>query len=116
MGWKDWPYWLKGAITTFGIFIVLFGILNLAGWIIGEKCVPIGDVCYDKYIPFLLPFYKIFRSLDIIYYVITPFLDCVDNEWVGCEFVHVVTIWPSFILIAIIIGLIYGKIRTRKNM
>ena len=34
MGWKDWPYWLKGGLISL-IFLVFFPITIIASCIIG---------------------------------------------------------------------------------
>lgn len=114
MGWSEWSYWRKGSIITFLVFAIMYSFLWIGGWIISEKCVPIGDVCYDKYNPILVPFQKILVSTDVVYYIVTPFVGCSSDAWFGCELWHIFTIPLSIILISIILGWLYGKWKNRK--
>jgi len=106
--------WLKGTIITFIIIFVYWAIVAFVSWIIGEKCGLIGDTCYNKYNPIIAPFEKAIRGMDFMYYIATPFMSCRSTLWFGCSFERIWTLPASVILISLIVGLIYGKIKRKK--
>ena len=90
MGWKDWPYWIKGGVIGLGIFIVMF-LLSYIILMLGCMDRVIYLLSIKSGIMFPTPcllVYFFFAS-----YSIMPFV---------------------FIVIGAIIGLIVGKIKSKK--
>lgn len=104
---KTKRYWLRGGV----IGLAVFAVYDLITYFIQEPCVSVGNACYDKIKPIIIPISNFFSSIDVFYYLISPFIEGVS--WFGKEFYHVFTIWPSVILIGIIIGYLYGKIKNK---
>jgi len=88
MGWKDWPYWLKGGIigTVLATLIILIvGFIALS-------------ICYENCPPFI-------KNSLFIFILPSYFLPGVIAD-------VAIIIWNF--LIGALIGFIYGKIKSRK--
>ena len=106
---KQKRYWLRGIIVA-GFIL---GVYQLIVWLIGEKCTPIGDICYNTYNIWLIPISNFLSIINVFYYLTAPFF----NPSPGWEFLtHVFTIWPSFIFWGALFGYFYGKIKNRNKI
>ena len=96
-------YWLRGNLVSLiiGIIYALFVYYS------GNTCNSIGDFCNNNIHTLTIFVTNLFISIDIFYYIISSII----ND----SFLHLITIWPSMLLIGGIIGWIYGKIKNRGN-
>ncbi len=106
---KQKRYWLRGTVIS-GLIL---GAYQLIVWLIGEKCLPIGDACYNTFNVWLIPISNFLSTIDVFYYLVAPFSDTTP----GWEFlIHVFTIWPSFIFLGLLFGWFYGKFKNRNKI
>ncbi|MBI5803559.1 hypothetical protein HY448_02640 [Candidatus Pacearchaeota archaeon] len=98
MGWKEWPYWLKGGIL--GTIIYLFFIM--IAYFLGKVAPDIGYMLsvifflYDEFISYLTsPIFKLFDFIPYIGYLLFGI------KILGLPFI-----------IGALIGWIYGKIKS----
>jgi hypothetical protein len=93
MGWKEWPYWLKGGIIFARIFVIIFLLQGILPF-----CAPTGFLVISRWF--------------------FPFAGWLGNISSCVAYGDV----PGFILRWIVIGLvfgslvgwIYGKIKSKK--
>jgi len=121
MAFKDWlkskPYWLKGTISTLMILFIFSFIISITITGVDKYCMRDGagtsyyDTCNNAFEPFIFSMLSITEALNIIFLIIEPFLDC---SWFACLYISIYTEYLSYILISIIVGLIYGKIKSKK--
>jgi hypothetical protein len=115
MGWKDWPYWLKGGVLAIPIGFILFfvGILLV---MVGNylACPQAGEgVCRNDlfsvtggFLVFMLTWsVKYISSLDV------------QNELqiYFYNFLKIILPIIQVFLVGIIVGWIYGKIKSRNQ-
>lgn len=100
MGWRDWPYWVKGGLIGILIFIVyyflqiFFGLACMGGYNSNNPsflCVSANTISGFIGNIFFLPFKLI-------------------PEFEGIE----IAMFIYFVILFAIIGLIYGKIKNRN--
>ncbi len=110
MGWKDWPYWVKGGIIAIIVHIILLPLLLLSIWT--SYSTPPTDagaigaaILFGASIgPFISPF--IFGILPMP----IPFSSVVGYYLIGFIFPIII-----YFILGAIIGLVYGKIKSRKD-
>ena len=106
MGWKDWPYWVKG-----GIIFAFIGLFVLCYFVFFEKIPGISVPCPWESQPGESPSSieifcdKLPRSIDgwlqWEYYPFKAFL---------IRFIFIIV----FVMVGLLIGWIYGKIKAKK--
>ena len=101
MGWKNWPYWLKGGIigATIGIFLVSLFLYASEGEEISYPDILLWGGYLFTWIP----------SVRKLFFDISQFTSYnynVNVRIIGGPF--------FYILLGLIIGLIIGKIKNRK--
>ena len=97
MGWKNWPYWLKGGIIATLIYIIVsvytLPQLNLPTPL-GIKQL-LGLILFPSY---------------LVYFIIGAFIRVTSTTIILIDIISI----PLYFIIGAIIGLIYGKIK-KKN-
>src|SRR3989344_1138600 len=115
MGWKDWPYWLKGGIVLTILYVLFSGII----YFYANNCGT--DFCEFIiiliYLPFYIPFVFIMRVLVLFpfpferYTTLFTFVNKYFNPFSESSQLSLFII--NLVLIFILgslFGLIYGKI------
>ncbi len=84
MGWRNWPYWVKGGIISFIMSSILYVLL---GYFLILQEASYTPLCSDNIILELLcGYYLSFFMIPVV---------------------------PIFTLVGIVIGWIYGKVKNR---
>ena len=106
MGWKTWPYWIRGGIISMLIFTVLFFIIATLGGFAQDNSLLIPLILL------VLPLHLIFGSITkSIFY---PNYPNVYTAFQAYIFMYVELLLSYFIL-GCIIGFIVGKIKKYKK-
>ncbi len=123
MGWKDWPYWLKGGTIfslVFSIFYLIFFGINLTSSLGGLSENNTGSFSLGPFLWSLL--YLLFRGIDALFYNIFIRSDFQYNvcRWFSSCATHYQSVLTDFFIVLIIyfiigavIGWIYGKIKSK---
>ncbi len=98
MGWKNWPCWLKGGVIGIGIGI-LISILEIIYWYTCSNC---SEVIGWLTMFLALPLYIFFGDSSI------------NNFFIEFVITNLTIILDLFI-IGTLIGLIVGKINSKKR-
>jgi|WetSurMetagenome_2_1015567.scaffolds.fasta_scaffold993534_1 hypothetical protein len=106
MGWKNWPYWLKGGIIGLILMFALPLILIISSF--GFNC----NSCWNALLglsylatPILLP----------ILFIISRFDGCTGEACIGRIIFVIPALMGESFIIGAIIGLIAGKIKNKKT-
>ena len=120
MGWKTWPYWLRG-----GIIGLISGVIL---WPIGLKimnnpgCVLVGDVCeVPLYAMLIIPIFEVLFFIPLIIHevlITNSFLTVYSDYYIKTYltlYIELISLITYAFIIGALIGWIYGKIKNRKN-
>lgn len=105
MGWKDWPYWLKGGIIGLIVFLVISLFFILYEFI--------GIGVFIDFFFILSIFFSIITSLPFYIYDFILQILSINIYW--NSFSLFISGVINYFFTGAIIGWIYGKIKERKN-
>ena len=121
MGWKDWPYWIKGAIIAVLIFSFLFFSIEAPGT--NQKLAPLSENNSGSFSlkPFLWSLlYLLVEAIIAVFFALLLHSDFEYGlcRMFNCEghrtIIHFLIILFVYFILGAIIGLIYGRIKSRK--
>jgi len=124
MGWKNWPYWLRGGIISF-IIVFALTILYTLNLVIIELIVPGGDIDYISGIEDILTVISFFMIVIIAFIVSIPLLPLsifgvrsipgIDAGNILSNYLFFFFMSIIWFIIGAIIGLIVGKVKKKKQ-
>lgn len=104
MNWKNWSYWLKGGIIGAALFVFLTIILIPFGWSGGG-----GHIGYPN---FIIPSLHIFLSI-LFLALLSGNFGISDSMFIYASLFFGLI---SYFLVGALIGRIYGKIKSKKQL
>lgn len=103
MGWKNWPYWLKGGLIG-DLIVIIGGLLTL---LLSNIFPPFGLLWLPFLIILVLPVFFLCAG--------DPHFDlCSVGYLTGFWYLFVLLVLVECFIIGAIIGLIVGKIKSKK--
>jgi len=101
MGWKKWPYWLKGGIISVGIAILSTLVL-----------IPFGTPESGWFSYYSIPMFIGAMPLVVLLALISGMNDyAISNAFPGAFLLYAAI---TYFLVGALVGLIYGKIKSKR--
>jgi len=100
MGWKEWPYWLKGGIMGLIVYLIIFGLF----FIVSLNCRKgfCGYISINTVLYFFVSIIFLILNIDIIPYLSNPL-----------AILFILVNLTAVFVIGSLIGFIIGKIKSR---
>ena len=112
MGWKNWPYWVRGGLIG-GLIAVVLDLIILSSGILFLNDLNANNLSgYQRFVLYfiIIPMGLISFPLLMILVPLFGYGEAITAGYFFLPFVSIV----SFFIIGAIIGLVYGKIKKRK--